>query len=175
MHYSVSKSYVTHHHIELAKYVNWPLLVSIIGPEQRGPAPTCNLLSIWSEKPVPNHLGDEKASIFRVPGSLESAICLEGTLIGALMRRDSGEVATCRGTAGWSTVSKGPAVSDGDTSPESCCTGAESMSPGLRVTTVPLRMCFGGLLRAFFLLCLAEGEEPPATVGDSLQTGEFGL
>lgn len=93
--YSVSKTCVTYHHIELAKYVNWPLLVSIIGPEQRGPAAMCNLLSIWSENPVPNHFGEEKASIFRLAGALGSGMCLAGTLIGALMRRDSGEAATC--------------------------------------------------------------------------------
>ena len=172
---SFSRRFVSHHHIELAKYVKWPLLVSIIGPEQRGPAPRCNLPSIWSEKPVPNHLGDEKASILRPPESLGTVMCLGGTVIGALMTRGNGTLASCGSIAGGLAVSKDPDTSPDEISPESCCPGAGSASSGLRLTTVPLRMCFGGLLRAFFLLCLADGDEPPAAVGDSLQPGDFGL
>lgn len=57
---------------------------------------------------------------------------------------------------------------------QSCCKESEPVSSDFRTAVVPLRMCFGGLFRAFFLPFLAGDAGPPAE-GDSLQTGDLGL
>ena len=161
------------HHIELAKYVNWPLAVSIIGPEQRGPDPAFILLSIWSEKPVPSHLGDEKASSLRLSEAFGTATGLSGTLIGELVTWEEGN-AVCVSSAICATPCAAGdfAESSIDMSSGSGLPEATSVSSGLRLTAVPLRMCFGGRLR--FLPCLA-GDVPTTAVGESLQSGDVGL
>lgn len=174
---SCHKLILVHHHMELAKYVNWPLAVSIIGPEQRGPAATCILLSIWSEKPVPNHLGDENASSFRLAEAFGTATWRRGTLIGVLVTRGIVELARCLSAASGAKAfcsGEDPTASSVKPSPPSCCPEAASTSSGLRLTTVPFRMCFGGLFRAFFLPCL-HGDVPATSVGDSLPSGDLGL
>ena len=167
--------------MEFAKYVNCPLVVSIIGSEQRGPDAEGILASILSEKPVPSHFGDENASSLSTPASVLSACGFRGTEIGSLITRDAaGLGAGCfsavieTSTASYASAELGSATAEADSPPLSGCMLWSSVSSDLRCTVVPFLICFGGLFRAFFLLFLP-GEEVLRFDGTSLWTGDPGL